>query len=90
MDKFGKAQSIRRVEDSRFLTGQGRYVDDIAPEGALYAYFLRSPVAHAVITELDISDASAAEGVHCVLTQADLEAAGMDASLPGTQVKNRD
>ncbi len=90
MDKFGKAQSVRRVEDTRFLTGQGRYVDDITPEGALFAYFLRSPVAHAVITELDISDASAAEGVHCVLTQADLEAEGMDASLPGTQVKNRD
>ena len=34
MEKFGKGQSVTRVEDVRFLTGQGRYVDDIAPAGA--------------------------------------------------------
>ena len=32
MDKFGKSQSVKRVEDVRFLTGQGRYIDDIVPE----------------------------------------------------------
>ncbi|MGX9351609.1 xanthine dehydrogenase family protein molybdopterin-binding subunit [Shimia sp. W99] len=90
MEKFGKSQPVRRVEDSRFLTGQGRYVDDIAPKDGLHAFFLRSPVAHAEITELDVSDAVEAEGVHCVLTQADLEAAGLDAQLLGARVKNRD
>ncbi len=90
MDKFGKSQPVKRVEDTRFLTGRGQYVDDIAPEGALHAYFLRSPVAHADVTELDVEDAREADGVACVLTQADLVAAGLDATLPGTLVDNRD
>ena len=46
MDKFGKSQPVRRLEDERFITGAGRYVDDVAPEGALYAVFVRSMVAH--------------------------------------------
>ena len=41
MEKFGKSQPVIRKEDVRFLTGQGRYVDDIAPEGALYAFVFR-------------------------------------------------
>lgn len=90
MDKFGKSQSAKRVEDVRFLTGGGRYVDDIAPANALFALYLRSPVAHAVITDLDVSDARAAEGVQAVLTCADLEAAGMDVNMAGALVDNRD
>ncbi|MCP4209645.1 MAG: xanthine dehydrogenase family protein [Shimia sp.] len=90
MDKFGKSQPVKRVEDTRFLTGKGQYVDDLAPKTALHAYFLRSPVAHGVVTELDVSDAREADGVACVLTQADLLAAGLEANLPGTQVVNRD
>ena len=46
MDKFGKSQPVRRLEDHRFLTGQGRYIDDAAPDGALFAVFVRSQVAH--------------------------------------------
>lgn len=46
MDKFGKSQPVKRVEDVRFLNGTGRYVDDIAPEGALRGYVFRSSVAH--------------------------------------------
>ncbi|SMP19399.1 xanthine dehydrogenase family protein molybdopterin-binding subunit [Shimia sagamensis] len=90
MDKFGKSQPVKRVEDTRFLTGKGQYVDDIAPKNALHAFFLRSPVAHGVVTELDVSDAREADGVACVLTQADLLSAGLEANLPGTQVDNRD
>ncbi|PJE36372.1 xanthine dehydrogenase [Pseudooceanicola lipolyticus] len=90
MEKFGRSQPVKRVEDLRFVTGQGRYVDDIAPEGALFAYFLRSPVAHAEITGLDLDAARQAEGVHLVLTVEDLEAAGIDVALPGVVVKNRD
>lgn len=90
MEKFGKAQPITRVEDQRFLTGQGRYIDDIAPKGALYAFVLRSPVAHGVITTLNTGDAAEADGVHLVLTGADLQAAGVTASLFGITVKNRD
>lgn len=90
MDKFGKSQSIKRVEDVRFLTGHGRYVDDIAPANALHAFVFRSPVAHANITGLDVSEAQAAPGVHSVLTVSDLEAAGMDINMFGATVKNRD
>lgn len=90
MEKFGKSQSTLRVEDTRFLTGQGRYVDDIAPLDALYGYVLRSPVAHAEISELNTDDAREAEGVHAVFTVDDLEAMGMNIGLRATKVDNRD
>ncbi|MFK7837064.1 MAG: xanthine dehydrogenase family protein molybdopterin-binding subunit [Sulfitobacter sp.] len=90
MDKFGKSQSVIRTEDVRFLTGAGRYVDDIAPAGALFGYFLRSSTGHGVITELDVSDAAEADGVHLVLTCADLEAAGINIAMAGAVVENRD
>ncbi|WP_353471327.1 xanthine dehydrogenase family protein molybdopterin-binding subunit [Salipiger sp. H15] len=90
MEKFGKSQSFKRSEDVRFLTGHGRYVDDIVPEGALHAYLLRSPVAHAVIAKLDVSDAREMPGVHLVATVEDLLAAGVNISMDGTVIKNRD
>ncbi|MDK3020000.1 xanthine dehydrogenase family protein molybdopterin-binding subunit [Pseudodonghicola flavimaris] len=90
MEKFGKSQPVTRVEDLRLLTGHGRYVDDIAPEGALHAYVLRAPVAHGTIVSLDVEDARTAEGVHLVLTAADLEAAGITAGMSGVVLDNRD
>ncbi|MEX0371805.1 MAG: xanthine dehydrogenase family protein molybdopterin-binding subunit, partial [Tateyamaria sp.] len=90
MDKFGKSQPVKRREDVRFLTGEGRYVDDIAPANALQAFVFRSPVAHGVITDLDVNDAREAEGVRAVYTLADLEAAGMMVGMPAALVKNRD
>lgn len=90
MEKFGKSQPVTRVEDQRLLTGHGRYLDDIAPEGALYAYMFRSPVAHGTMAELDVSDAREAEGVHLVLTNDDLEAAGITESMAGAVLENRD
>mgnify|MGYP002623849268 CR=1 FL=1 len=90
MDKFGKSQPVTRVEDTRFLTGAGRYVDDIAPKDALHAYVFRSPVAHAEITGLDVDDARTAPGVAAVLTVADAEAAGIGLGMNGTVVANRD
>ena len=77
MSKFGVSQSVRRVEDHRFLTGQGRYVDDITPNGALFAVFFRSPVAHATIKSIGTEEAAAAEGVKAVITAADLKARGV-------------
>ncbi len=90
MDKFGKSQPVFRVEDVRFLTGQGRYIDDIAPKSALHAVYLRSQVAHGVITAIELKAARAAPGVHLVLTLEDLEAAGLTVGMDGTVVKNRD
>lgn len=90
MDKFGKSQPVKRVEDVRFLTGAGRYVDDIAPRDALFAHVFRSPVAHASIKAIDTSDAQKAPGVHSVITVADLEADGIDIHMGATIIKNRD
>jgi Aerobic-type carbon monoxide dehydrogenase, large subunit CoxL/CutL homologs len=90
MDKFGKSQPVKRVEDTRFLTGAGRYVDDIAPESALRAYVLRSPVAHGTIATLDVTEARAAPGVHLVVTGQDMLDAGYDTAMNATLTKNRD
>ena len=56
MEKFGKSQPIQRREDIRFLTGQGQFIDDIAPKGALFAYVVRASVAYAAISNLDLED----------------------------------
>ncbi len=90
MDSFGKSQPVKRVEDVRFVTGHGRYVDDIAPKGALHAYFLRSPVAHATITTLDVSEAKDAPGVHAVLTFDDLKSAGIKPWIAASVEDNLD
>ena len=90
MDKFGKSQPVKRVEDVRFLTGAGRYVDDIAPRHALHAFVFRSPVAHATITELDVSQAAGAPGVHLVVTCDDLVAAGVQIGINAITLENRD
>ena len=90
MDKFGRAQPIRRLEDARFLTGEGRYVDDTAPEGALHAVVVRSTVGHADIRGIDASAAREAPGVACVLTAQDLAEAGLDDHMSFTTVQNRD
>jgi len=90
MEKFGKSQPVKRVEDIRFLTGTGRYVDDIAPDHAYHAFVFRSPVAHGVITELDVSDAESAEGVKAVLTGESVAAAGVNLAMAGALVRNID
>ena len=63
MSKFGIGQPVRRVEDQRFITGQGRYTDDIDIAGQAYGYVVRSPEAHARIRSLDVAAAKAAPGV---------------------------
>ena len=74
MAKFGIGQAVRRVEDQRFLLGQGRYVDDISLPGQCYGVAVLSPHAHARITRIDVAKAQAAPGVVCVLTGADAAA----------------
>lgn len=65
-------QSLPRKEDYRFLTGQGRYLDDIEIPGALHAYFVRSPHAHARIVFVDASAARLAPGVVAVVRGQEL------------------
>src|SRR4051812_38042214 len=75
-------QGVRRVEDQRFLRGQGRYVDDVAiGSDTLHAAVLRSPHAHARILDIDVADVLDVEGVHLVYTYDDL-AGPMGEPLP--------
>ncbi|MEM9140464.1 MAG: xanthine dehydrogenase family protein molybdopterin-binding subunit, partial [Pseudomonadota bacterium] len=74
MTKFGISQPVRRVEDQRFLTGQGRYVEDISLPNTARAWFVRATTAHAAIT-VDADGAKDMPGVLMVLTGDDLEAA---------------
>src|SRR5215475_14729386 len=71
MAKFGIGQAVRRVEDQRFITGHGRYIDDINVAGQAYGALLLSPHAHARIKRIDTAKAKAAPGVLAVLTGAD-------------------
>jgi len=69
--------SLKRREDRRFLTGRGRYVDDLRLPDLLHAAIVRSPHAHARILAVDGRRAMAQPGVVAVLTIVDLpECAG--------------
>ncbi len=75
----GIGASIPRKEDYRFLTGTGRFSDDIRPVDALAAVVLRSPLPHAVIASIDVEVARRSPGVRLVLTAQDLEKEGVGA-----------
>ena len=65
-------QRVRRKEDPRFLRGEGRYVDNMPLDDALHLIYVRSPVAHARITNIDVSEARALPGVQ-VFTADDID-----------------
>ena len=90
MMQFGTAQPAGRIEDRRFLTGRGRYVDDLAPADALCAVFLRAPVAHGVIDALDLEAARAMPGVHLVLDAQALAAEGVTLGMRASVAHNAD
>lgn len=77
-------KSVKRVEDKRFITGKGKYTDDIVLPGMLYGAFVRSPYAHARIKKVDITNAQAMEGVVAVFRGADV--AGINGVPCGWQV----
>ena len=64
----GIGASVVRKEDRRFITGKGRYVDDIKLMGMTHAHFIRSPHAHAKVKNIDSSAAMKMPGVVGVLT----------------------
>ena len=71
MVSFGIGQAVRRVEDRRFLTGRGSYVDDIELPRQCHAVAVLSTHAHASIKRIDVAAARAAPGVALVLTGVD-------------------
>jgi carbon-monoxide dehydrogenase large subunit len=90
MTYIGK--SVKRIEDKRFLTGKGRFTDDIVLPAMTHAYILRSDYAHAKIKSIDISAAEGMDGVVAVFTGKDIEASGVNGVPCGWQVnfKNGD
>ncbi|MGF1552599.1 MAG: xanthine dehydrogenase family protein molybdopterin-binding subunit [Paracoccaceae bacterium] len=89
MDQFATSQPVRRVEDERFLTGHGAYVEDLSRPGAGRAAFLRAAVGHGAIRSIDVEAARSAPGVRLVLTGADLDAA-IDNDIDASRLENRD
>lgn len=73
----GYGQSVKRKEDPRFLRGKGTYIDDIKLPGMLYMDIVRSPFAHAKITNITTQPALDIPGVLAVITGKDLDAAGL-------------
>jgi carbon-monoxide dehydrogenase large subunit len=86
----GIGAAVRRKEDHRFITGRGTYTDDIDRPGQAHAYFVRSPHAHARITDIEKSQALAAPGVLAVLDGDDVKAAGWGGLICGWMVKSKD
>ena len=85
-------KSVKRVEDKRFITGKGRYTDDIVLPGMLHAQIIRSHYAHAKILNIDTSEAEVMEGVIAIFTGKDIAEAGINGVPCGWQVdfKNGD
>src|SRR5260370_22239568 len=90
METEDRGRSVRRLEDFRFLTGIGRYVDDVALPGQIHAHVLRSPHAHAAIERIDTAAARDGSGVLGVFTDTDLRADGIGPLPCSAQVSTVD
>src|SRR5947199_5620041 len=90
MSATGIGASVKRKEDIRFITGKGRYVDDINRPGQAHAYFLRSPHAHATINAIDLAEAKAAPGVVAIFTGEDIAADKVGGLICGWMIHSKD
>ena len=90
MSATGIGAAVRRKEDHRFITGKGHYTDDINRPGQGYAFFVRSPHAHATIKSIDTKAASTMPGVLAILTGADLAADKIGNLICGWMIHSKD
>ncbi|TIP97478.1 MAG: xanthine dehydrogenase family protein molybdopterin-binding subunit, partial [Mesorhizobium sp.] len=86
----GVGARVARKEDKRFITGAGRYVDDMVVPGMKHAAFVRSPHAHAQIRKIDVAKAQAMPGVIGVLTGKELKADGIGNIICGWMIHSKD
>ncbi|MDV7142115.1 xanthine dehydrogenase family protein molybdopterin-binding subunit [Tropicimonas sp. TH_r6] len=86
----GIGARVKRKEDKRFITGKGKYTDDLRVENQAYAAFVRSPHAHAKLLGLDASAAKAMEGVIAVLDGEELNADGIGNIITGWAITSKD
>jgi aerobic carbon-monoxide dehydrogenase large subunit len=90
MSATGIGAAVRRKEDQRFITGKGRYTADIDRPGQAFAYFVRSPHAHAEIKKIDIKVAATMPGVLAVLTGTELSADKIGNLICGWLIHSKD
>ena len=90
LEKFGVGQPVLRTEDPVLVRGEGRYTDDIALPGQVYAVMVRSGHAHGVIRSIDATEARKMPGVLGIYTGADLQKGGFGLLKNGLPLKNRD
>lgn len=90
MAEHGIGVAVRRKEDIRFTTGRGRYTDDLTVPNQAFAYVLRSPVAHARLNQVGISQAQRSDGVLAVITGRDLQAQGIGGLPCGWSATSKD
>jgi len=70
LSEVGK--SVKKVDGVKLATGKPVFTDDVQPNGMLYGALLTSPYAHAIIKDIDASEAKKLHGVHAVITHKDL------------------
>ena len=90
MSEQGIGKRVKRVEDKRFITGMGRYTDDIVQQNQAYAAFVRSPHGHAEVTGIDASAAEAMDGVIAVLNGEQLTGDGIGNIICGWGITSKD
>lgn len=90
MTSTGIGASVKRREDHRFITGKGRYTSDIERPGQAYAYFLRSPHAHAQIKSIDLHKARHKPGVLAIFTGDDIAADKVGGLICGWMIHSKD
>ena len=75
--KFAVGQPVTRIEDTRLITGEGNYTDDIKFEDMCYGVFVRSPYSHAKILNIDVESARKMPGVIDIFTNDSFTEAGI-------------
>jgi aerobic carbon-monoxide dehydrogenase large subunit len=86
----GIGASVKRKEDNRFITGKGRYTDDINLKAQTYAYFVRSPHAHATIKSINSTKAAKMPGVLGIFTAEQVKEDKIGGLICGWMIHSKD
>ena len=88
--KFGICQPLKRLEDNKFLTGNGSYNDDIHFQNQVYMHIIRSPFSFAKIVSIDYEKAKKCKGILAILSHKTIKNMQINPMFPGFKVKNKD
>src|SRR4030042_1120999 len=90
MSETGIGARVKRKEDHRFITGKGRYTDDINLKGQTHAFFVRSPHAHATIKSINTAKAKKMPGVVDIFTSKEVEEDKIGGLICGWMIHSKD